>query len=186
MKHRLIAAGCLAGLIISLTVCIISFSAGLLPVESDRPVAPPAMTTASVSPGNDSTDNDADDNIWLVPRIVLDGASSFADWLMLPDQPLSAADQADRRRLQDFDGLFSPEMQPHWDAFASHPNKHYLKNIGSEWVRLDPQRAYKTLSFVLVAGSLLVMLMGLAAGIGIGLVLRADRPMPRMERLWLQ
>ena len=168
MKYSVIAAGCFAGLIISL-IAVLPHTAG------DRQSAAPAPMSASVL-----VDNDADDNVWLIPRIVLDGARSFADWLMLPDQPVSPTDRENRGRLKDFDGLFSPQMQQHWDAFATHPDKHYLKNIGSEWVRLDPQRAYKTLSFCLVVGSLLVMLISLAAGIGIGLALhrRRDRAMP--------
>jgi hypothetical protein len=109
---------------------------------------------------------------WLIPDIILDGARSFITWLELPEHPASINDSQNKGRLSNFDGLFAPQMQQHWQSFAEHPSKHYLKNIGTEWVRLDPQRAYKTLSFLFLAANGLLLMSSLIAGIGIGLGLR--------------
>ena len=109
---------------------------------------------------------------WLIPNIILDGARSFITWLKLPEHPASINDSQNKGRLSNFDGLFAPQMQQHWQSFAEHPSKHYLKNIGTEWVRLDPQRAYKTLSFLFLAVNGVLLMSSLIAGIGIGLGLR--------------
>jgi hypothetical protein len=49
----------------------------------------------------------------------------------------------DRNRLAYGFGLWSPEMLPHWSRLKSERNGHSLVNIGTEWTRLDPQRAVK-------------------------------------------
>ena len=48
-------------------------------------------------------------------------------------------------------GWTSSEMEPHWQRLfdLNHPF-HDAKNIMSEWVRLDPQRAGKLFSFLVV------------------------------------
>jgi hypothetical protein len=122
---------------------------------------------------------------WLIPDIILDGARSFITWLELPDHPESMNDSQNKGRLSNFDGLFAPQMQQHWRSFAEHPSKHYLKNIGTEWVRLDPQRAYKTLSFLFLAVNGLLLMGSLVAGISIGLGLRrrAFKSLQHRDRL---
>lgn len=51
----------------------------------------------------------------------------------------------DKKRLENGLGLWSPEMTPHWKRLAETKglDGHSLVNIGTEWVRLDSQRAFK-------------------------------------------
>lgn len=49
----------------------------------------------------------------------------------------------DRKRLANGLGLWAPEMQVHWDRLKLERDFHSLINIGTEWTRLDPQRAFK-------------------------------------------
>lgn len=55
-------------------------------------------------------------------------------------------------------GLFSPEMKPHWDRLWSEPSGHAFVNIGTEWTRLDPQRAFKVGAVVIAVLTGLVFL----------------------------
>ena len=55
----------------------------------------------------------------------------------------------DRHRLANWLGLASPEMRAHWLRLRTVPSFHALINIGTEWTRLDPQRAYKTMAAVI-------------------------------------
>jgi hypothetical protein len=144
------------------------------PAEAAGPLASPGATT----PRGGISVNGIAGTGWLIPGIIFDGARSFVTWLELPSHPASLSDNENKERLRDFDGLFAPQMQPHWQAFAEHPTKHYLKNIGTEWVRLDPQRAYKTLSFLFVAANGFLLVSCLIIGIGIGLSLRRQAPAP--------
>jgi hypothetical protein len=52
----------------------------------------------------------------------------------------------DRDRVRHVLGLFSPEMRPHWQRLREQPSFHAYSNIWTEWTRLDPQRAWKTMS----------------------------------------
>lgn len=49
----------------------------------------------------------------------------------------------DHERLRHGLGLWGPEMQPHWERLWVLRDGHSLVNVGTEWVRLDPQRAFK-------------------------------------------
>lgn len=90
---------------------------------------------------------------------ILTGAFSFLSWLLrAPFPPL--IDPRDRERLTQWVGVAEPEMQPHWRRyFRRWWSIHELNNIGSEWARLDPQRAFKFLSFyvVLYLGALIAL-----------------------------
>lgn len=49
-------------------------------------------------------------------------------------------------------GWLSPAMTPHWQRVADGNESlfHVLKNVGTEWARLDSERVYKAGCFVLV------------------------------------
>jgi hypothetical protein len=49
----------------------------------------------------------------------------------------------DRERLAHGLGLWAPDMREHWQRLREKPNGHALINIGTEWFRKDPQRAFK-------------------------------------------
>ena len=51
--------------------------------------------------------------------------------------------QKDRARLAYGLGLWAPHMRPHWARLVRDRNGHSLVNIGTEWTRADPQRAWK-------------------------------------------
>jgi hypothetical protein len=40
-------------------------------------------------------------------------------------------------------GWWSPEMRPHWARALRMEDIHAWINVGTEWHRLDPQRAFK-------------------------------------------
>jgi hypothetical protein len=65
----------------------------------------------------------------------------------------------DRNRLAHWLGFTGLEMRPHWQRLRTSPSFHALINIGTEWTRADPQRAYKTMAAVI---DLLVILLILA------------------------
>ena len=52
-------------------------------------------------------------------------------------------------------GWLSPEMEPHWQRFFAERTQHAAKNVLTEWVRLDPQRAGKLFSFLLIVVAIL-------------------------------
>ena len=82
--------------------------------------------------------------MWLLAMIV---GSFFED------------KRKDRRRLANWLGFTGPEMRPHWQRLRGAPSFHALINIGTEWTRLDPQRAYKTMAAVI---DILILLLILA------------------------
>ena len=55
----------------------------------------------------------------------------------------------DRRRIAHWLGFASPEMRPHWIRLRESPSLHAFSNIWTEWVRLDPQRGWKTAAAVI-------------------------------------
>lgn len=61
-------------------------------------------------------------------------------------------------------GWADPALDPAWDRLFNNPNKegwfHRVKNVGSEWCRLDSERAGKATSWLIS----LAFLLGLAAG----------------------
>jgi hypothetical protein len=67
----------------------------------------------------------------------------IATWLV--KKALGKLGPKDSKRLADGLGLWSPEMQKHWDRLKETKglDGHSLVNIGTEWIRLDPQRALK-------------------------------------------
>ena len=56
----------------------------------------------------------------------------------------------DAYRRKNCYGWTSPFMDEHWARLYRERSFHAAKNIMSEWVRLDPQRAGKLFSFALV------------------------------------
>lgn len=89
----------------------------------------------------------------LAPLIVLLSARSF--FTLEP-----------ARRAHAY-GWLSPEMGEHWKRLAGWRGKeefdHAAKNVLTEWVRLDPQRAAKLFSFLLVLsvlGALVLSMVG--------------------------
>jgi hypothetical protein len=103
----------------------------------------------------------------MVPVVMLAGAKSFTQWLKLPAIPTDPTEVQDKNRLKDFYGWLSPEMEVHWQTWEQDRSYHNLKNIGSEWVRLDAQRGYKGLAFL----ATIATLAGFAAGIPLGLLI---------------
>lgn len=87
----------------------------------------------------------------LIPRVIWDGARSFRSWLKLPKNPSDPAEAQDAARLKNNLGWTGPEMEEHWASYIDHKDFHHRKNLGSEWVRSDAQRAYKFGSFIIVA-----------------------------------
>lgn len=80
--------------------------------------------------------------ILLAPLIVLAAALGFP--------------ALERYRRANWYGWTSPAMEPHWQRlFALEAPFHDAKNVMSEWVRLDPQRAGKLFSFALVLSFIL-------------------------------
>jgi hypothetical protein len=53
-------------------------------------------------------------------------------------------DERDRARIQACFGILDKKLDPHWDRWQRRWwSPHDLINLGSEWTRLDPQRAFK-------------------------------------------
>lgn len=68
----------------------------------------------------------------------------------------------DRRRWAHGLGLWAPEMLPHWRRFSRRWwDGHSLVNIGTEWTRLDPQRAFKA-QFVGYWATMALLVVGMA------------------------
>lgn len=65
----------------------------------------------------------------------------------------------DKKRLESGLGLWSPEMLPHWERLKKTKglDGHSLINIGTEWVRLDAQRAFKVGADTTVWGGLAIL-----------------------------
>lgn len=88
----------------------------------------------------------------LVPVIIVIAASDFL--------------QLDAARRAHTWGWLGPDMALHWARLfnRAHPDYgsfgHSAKNILSEWVRLDPQRAGKLFAFVIVILLGVILLLG--------------------------
>lgn len=83
--------------------------------------------------------------ILLALPIILCSALSFVQQMLAPNNAL------ERYRRAHCYGWTSPAMAEHWQRlFALEAPFHDAKNVMSEWVRLDPQRAGKLFSFALV------------------------------------
>ena len=61
----------------------------------------------------------------------------------------------DAYRRKNCYGWLSPHMDEHWHRLYVERSFDAAKNIMSEWVRLDPQRAGKLFSFLLVLSIIL-------------------------------
>lgn len=99
--------------------------------------------------------------VLLFPWVMLAAAAGALYWLVwtLP----FGKNVEDKERLADVAGLVGPEMEPNWlrlqDSVPDiHDTYEALKNIMSEWVRLDAQRGGKFLSLLS-----LLLLVGLIA-----------------------
>ena len=55
-------------------------------------------------------------------------------------------------------GWLDPAMGVHWDRLYREKTGHAARNILAEWCRLDPQRAGKSFSFILLILLLLCLL----------------------------
>lgn len=66
----------------------------------------------------------------------------------------------DERRAHCY-GWLSPEMEPHWQRLFEWKwgdIQHDAKNVLAEWTRLDPQRAAKAFSFIIVLLAIVAVL----------------------------
>lgn len=72
----------------------------------------------------------------LVPLIVLLSALSFL--------------RLDDFRRWDAFGWTAPAMDEHWMRLYRERTQHAAKNVLVEWTRIDPQRAAKLFSFVIL------------------------------------
>jgi hypothetical protein len=99
--------------------------------------------------------------------IVVLGAGAFS-W---GDTLEGTKTEKDQGRMKYWWGWTSLEMQEHWERLADPKSEDYgswyhsLKNIGSEWARLDPQRAYKALSFIVIVAMLLAFSLAFTVGV---------------------
>ena len=83
----------------------------------------------------------------LFPVIIVLSAVSFIQQTTRP------SDQLDKLRRRNYFGWLSPQMVEHWNRLFSVPISlwyHSAKNVLAEWVALDPQRAGKLLSFIIL------------------------------------
>lgn len=90
--------------------------------------------------------------ILLIPLALLAQAAGGLRWLLWP-----ISDPQDRARRRDCWGWLSPEMEPHWRTLAAATGfsgrYEAMKNIVSEWTRLDAQRGSKIiLAWLLLLG----------------------------------
>jgi hypothetical protein len=83
--------------------------------------------------------------IWMTAKVLLGGGSNN-----------------DRERVAHGWGLWSPGMSPHWWRVRDdwrrrdwRDMQHALTNLGTEWCRLDAQRAFKVMFWLMVAIALL-------------------------------
>lgn len=93
--------------------------------------------------------------ILLIPVVILCGALSWFSYVDGTDNTQDAG------RLKSWWGWLDPKLDPQWARFEGTESRyHLLKNIGSEWAGLDRQRAFKALSFMMVAASILAAVVG--------------------------
>lgn len=106
--------------------------------------------------------------IAIIPALVCAGAWSWLTYLMGTSDPFR------KSQLADSWGYLGAGMAPHWARLADRADPEYLsafhslKNIGSEWARLDPQRAYKAGCFLLIGVSIAAFAGGLLIGLTAG------------------
>lgn len=97
-----------------------------------------------------------------IPIVVLLGAYSWFFSVLLKRAAKESADNVQME--QDSWGWTGTSMQPHWDRLFLNPNKErwveLVKNIGSEWARLDAERAYKVSAFNYLEIFILGLLIG--------------------------
>ena len=55
-------------------------------------------------------------------------------------------------------GWLDPAMDEHWTRLYAERTDHAARNVLAEWVRIDPQRAGKAFSFLLIVSLLLCLL----------------------------
>jgi hypothetical protein len=102
--------------------------------------------------------------VLLIPFVIWCGFTSWGSYLN------GTSNTQDANRVRRWWGWLSPAMGPEWNRLAdpAHPDYgswyHSTKNIGSEWARLDVQRAYKAMSFLLVTLVALALIIGLLLG----------------------
>lgn len=86
-----------------------------------------------------------------IPWVLLCGFLGAVKWVengLLNKWP---EDTDDDEAQKNFGGWLGPEMKYHWVRWWKTPwSKHDTKNLGTEWVKLSGERAYKYGSFALV------------------------------------
>lgn len=95
----------------------------------------------------------------LIPVVIAVGAFS---WFSIIDGTKNAQDKS---RTFSLWGWLDSRLDSQWDLFKSNDSRyHLLKNMGSEWAKLDGQRAYKAFSFLLVLSIVLGVVLGILNG----------------------
>lgn len=65
-------------------------------------------------------------------------------------------------RWRRFAGWLDPAMDAHWQRLYAERTGHAARNILAEWVRLDPQRAGKLFSFLIMIMIMILIVLLLA------------------------
>ena len=100
----------------------------------------------------------------VIPRVIWSGARSWFSYLD------GSYPEDKKRMIVDNWGWTGEGMAPHWKTYFANPSDNEeIKNLGSEWTRLAPQRGYKVMSMFLV-WSIMVWPVAFAAGLALGLV----------------
>lgn len=95
----------------------------------------------------------------VIPRVVWLGARSWLGYFGTRP-PEKEGMWADRW------GWTGPGMAEHWDRYFAAPRDvEAVKNLGSEWARLDAQRAYKVAALLLCVSLALVPVAFLVGGV---------------------
>ena len=95
--------------------------------------------------------------ILLAPVVI---ACGFWSWIGF----FTTKNLQDQRRFGNCWGWLDPRLEPQWALFSTSTDSAYelLKNMGSEWAKLDGQRAYKAMSFLMVIGTVVPWAIALA------------------------
>ena len=98
--------------------------------------------------------------VLLIPAVYIACGYSWLTYLVFgfPD---------DKAHMpKDFWGWLGSSMAPHWADWEARDKGvfHELKNLGSEWVRLDAQRAAKLGAFLFVSNGIVGLVVGFLLG----------------------